>query len=281
MVMDRGFYINKNIDGLYREHIKFLIGTKISYKYVKEKLDKHRAGVRAWENYCECHDTFGMRCSMEWDYRMERPYKKEIVKEKGRAYLFLYYNGQKAADDEKAFSKKLIQLQQELEAGKRKSSHEKLYEKYFEVHQTPVRGVKVTSKQKAIDEVTKDYGYFALLGNEPLSAEEALTVYRNKDEVEKAFYDIKDRLDCRRTSVPSELSLNGKIFVEFIALIFISYIKKMMKEKKLYQKYTFMELIDKLDVIECYQRPGHRICVGEMTEEQKDLYAMLGFEPPA
>ena len=54
-----------------------------------------------------------------------------------------------------------------------------------------------------------------------------------------------------------------------------------MKEKKLYQKYTFMELIDKLDVIECYQRPGHRICVGEMTEEQKDLYAMLGFEPPA
>ena len=281
MVMDRGFYSNKNIDGLYKEHIKFLIGTRISCKYVKEKLDKHRTDVRAWENYCECHDTFGMRYSMEWDYRMERPYKKDIVNGKRRAYLFLYYNGQKAADDEKAFSKKLIQLRQELEAGKRKPSNEKLYEKYFEVHQTLVRGVKVTPKLKAIDEAAKDYGYFVLLGNEPLSAEEALAIYHNKDEVEKAFYDIKDRLDCRRTNVSSELSLNGKIFVEFIALIIISYIKKMMKEKILYQKYTFMELIDKLDVIECYQRPGHRIHISEMTEEQKDLYTMLGFDPPS
>ena len=54
-----------------------------------------------------------------------------------------------------------------------------------------------------------------------------------------------------------------------------------VEEKKLYQKYTFMELIDKLDVIECYHRPGHRMRISEMTEEQKDLYTTLGFEPPA
>lgn len=281
MVMDRGFYSGENINGLYREHIKFLIGTRVSCRYVRENLDKHREAVRAWGNYSECCDTFGMRCSMTWDYTAERPYKKDTVHEKRRAYLFLYYNGQKAADDGKAFSKKLIGLQEELETGKRKPSNEKLYEKYFEVRQTPVRGIKVRPRQEAIDEATKNYGYFALLGNEPLAAEEALAIYRNKDEVEKSFYDIKDRLDCRRTNVSSELSMNGKIFVEFIALIFISYIKKKMKEEKLYQKYTFMDLIDKLDVIECYQRPGHKMRISEMTEEQKYLYTILGFKPPS
>lgn len=82
MVMNRGFYSNKNINGLYREHIKFLIRTKTSCRYVREKLDIHREDVRIWENHCECYDTFGIQCSMEWDYRMERPCKKDIVNEK-------------------------------------------------------------------------------------------------------------------------------------------------------------------------------------------------------
>jgi len=74
-------------------------------------------------------------------------------------------------------------------------------------------------------------GYFAWLSNEVKDPFEALSLYRSKDIVEKAFGNRKERLNFRRLPISSELSLNGKLFVEFIALIYLSYVK----QKHLYQ----------------------------------------------
>jgi len=66
----------------------------------------------------------------------------------------------------------------------------------------------------------------------------ALEIYRNKDVVEKAFGNIKERLNGKRMLVCSDASLEGKLFVEFIALIYLSYIKKQMSGKNLFKQYT-------------------------------------------
>ena len=55
-----------------------------------------------------------------------------------------------------------------------------------------------------------------------------------------------------RTLVSSEKSLDGKLFVEFVALIYLSYLKKQMQVKNLGRYYTMTGLLDKLDVIECF-----------------------------
>lgn len=34
-VMDRGFYSEDNINGFYREHVKFLVGVRLSLKFIK------------------------------------------------------------------------------------------------------------------------------------------------------------------------------------------------------------------------------------------------------
>jgi len=104
--------------------------------------------------------------------------------------------------------------------------HEKQYTKYFEVKSTPKRGITVSAKQEVINEAVRNYGYFALLSNEIKDPIEALEIYRNKDLVEKAFGNLKERLNFRRMEVSSELSLDGKLFVEFIALIYLSYSRK-------------------------------------------------------
>lgn len=49
-------------------------------------------------------------------------------------------------------------------------------------------------------------------------------IYRNKDLVEKAFDNLKDRLNMRRLAVSSEQSLAGKLFVQFVVLVYLSYI---------------------------------------------------------
>ena len=107
-----------------------------------------------------------------------------------------------------------------------------------------------------------------------------MEIYRNKDLVEKAFGNLKDRLNMRRTTVSSESALEGKLFVQFIALVYLSYIKKQMSDQLLYKKYTMQELLDELDVIECFEQPGNSLCLGEITKKQEELYLKLGVEPP-
>ena len=281
MVMDRGFYSEDNINGLFRDHIKFLIGVRLSLKFVKTELEQYRDSVRTWSNYNREYDVYMICIPVEWDYTQERPYRGDAIKGKRRMYLHLYFNSQKAVDDELEFTKKMIGLNEELESGGIVPENKKLYEKYFDVKSTPVRGTTVIARQEVVDEAKKNYGYFALISNELKDPAEALKIYRNKDLVEKAFCNIKERLDCRRLAVSSELSLDGKLFVEFIALIYLSYIKKQMQDEKLFKDYTMQEIIDKFDLIECFERPGCDLRMGEMTEKQKILYSRMGVNPPS
>jgi transposase len=126
----------------------------------------------------------------------------------------------------------------------------------------------------------KNYGYFALISNGIKDPLEALQVYRSKDVVEKAFGNLKERLNMRRTSVFSEHNLEGKLFVQFVALIYLSYIDKVMRENSLYKRYTMQELLDELDIIEVFEQPGRKRHVGEMTKHQLELYKCFGIEVP-
>ena len=196
-------------------------------------------------------------------------------------YLHLYYSPERALEDEKSFNSRMVTWQEELESGQRHPDHEKNYAKYFEVKSTPVRGTKVVAKEDAIAEAKRNYGYFALLSNEVKDAVEALEIYRNKDLVEKAFDNLKERLNLRRLAVSSEQRLDGKLFVQFVALIFLSYITRKMQENNLFKDHTLQEVLDELDIIECFEVPGQQIQVGETTKHQVDLYNKLGIIPPA
>jgi len=196
-------------------------------------------------------------------------------------YLHVYCNDQKATDDKVSFNKMLDSLEAELASGKGIPEHEKSYAKYYEIKQTPVRGITFTPKQDAIDEAEKNYGYFALVSNGVKDPLDALEVYRSKDMIEKAFGDIKERLNMRTTSVSSEENLDGKLFVQFVALIYLSYIKKAMSDNDLFKNHTMQEVMDNLDIIERFEQPGKRHRIGEITKKQLHLYKCLGVDPPA
>lgn len=281
VVLDRGFFSTNNINNLYKNHMKFLVGAKLSLKLVKTHLDSVRDKMRNWPYYSQAHQLYTYSLPITWDYIQTRPYKKDTVKEKRRMYLHFYFSPERALENETAFNNRMAELQKELESGQRHPDHEKLYAKYFDIKTTPVRGVKVTAKEEAMAEAKRNYGYFALVSNEIKDAIEALEIYRNKDLVEKAFGNLKERLNQRRVAVSSEKSLDGKIFVQFIALIFLSYITRQMQENNLFKTYTMQEVLDELDVIECFEVPGRQLQVGETTKRQRELYSQLGVTPPA
>ena len=131
-----------------------------------------------------------------------------------------------------------------------------------------------------MEQAKSRFGYFALLSNEIKSSEVALEIYRNKDVVEKAFGNIKQRLNGKRLLVSSEASLDGKLFVVFIALIFLSYLTKQMSEKNLYTKYTLQALLDEVDLIECFEEPGKALYIGEILQKQRQIFEAMGFNAP-
>ena len=114
-----------------------------------------------------------------------------------------------------------------------------------------------------------------------MDAVTALELYRNKDVVEKAFGNLKERLNMRRTLVSSEQSLDGKLFIQFVALIYLSHIKKQMQEKDIFKKYSITDLLDKLDIIECFEQPGKVLRIGEIIKKQEQIYYDLGVAPPS
>ena len=74
-------------------------------------------------------------------------------------------------------------------------------------------------------------------------------------------------------------SLDGKLFVEFVALIYLSYIQKKMEENGLFATYTLHELLDELDVIECFMEPGKAPIQGEVLKKQEQIYRDLDVTP--
>jgi hypothetical protein len=281
LVIDRGFFSINNINGLMKEHLKFLVSAKTSLNFIQKELDRVYDDFQTFEYYNEDHQLYSITVPGEWAYTRERPSTGNVRPEKRRVYIHLYYNIDRAAEDQKNFDRKLMGLKQELLTGKRRPEHEKLYGKYFSVKSTPVRGVQVTVNEDAVKKAKRYYGFFALLSNEKMDSITALELYRNKDLVEKAFGDLKERLNLRRTLVSSEKSLDGKLFVEFVALIYLSYLKKQIQVKKLGRDYTLTGLLDKLDLIECFEYPGRKLQVGEILEKQRQLYLDLDIVPPA
>jgi len=280
LVMDRGFYSKDNINSLFQNHVKFLVAARMSLVFIRKELDAIYDTFRSFEHYSENYELYYHTVRTTWNYTQERLYKGDTLQESRRLYIHYYYNIDRAAEDEKDFDRRLIVLKQELESGKRDPEHEKLYQQYFIIKTTPRRGTQVIVREESVSKAKRYYGFFVLITNETMDAVTALELYRNKDVVEKAFGNLKDRLNMRRALVSSEQSLDGKLFVQFVALIYLSYIKKQMQVKGLLKNYTLPGLLDKLDVIECFEQPGKSLRVAEILDKQGRLYYDLGVVPP-
>jgi len=281
LVMDRGFYSEANINVLYHTHRKFLLSTRMSLNFIKKSLEPLYDNFRSFAYYDSDYELYAHTVSTQWNYRYKRPYKGDVIEESRRLYIHYYFNIERAADEEKRFDKRLLALREELLEDKPRKIHESLYAKYFKVTRTPKRGVNVQIKTDIVEQQKRYYGFFALISNEKMTAREALQFYRNKDVVEKAFGNLKERLNLRRLLVSSEQALEGKLFVAFIALIYLSHIKKQMQEKNFFKSYTIGTLLDKLDVIECFESPGNAMRVGEILRKQYDIYEAMEIEAPA
>ena len=269
LVMDRGFFSRDNIDRLIEKRFKFIVGTK-STKLIKERVEKIK-DIKKFTNYLPEYNVYGKKELIVWD-ESDKENRKYL-------YLYVFFNEEKAVKEYKEFTNYLVRLRTDIENNVENESRQEDYRKYFDI-KVEKGNIVAIPKEEEIEKHTKNYGYFSLISNENLEVSEVLNIYRQKDVAEKAFHNIKDRLDTRRVRVSSKPTLDGKIFVTFVSLILLSYIKNQMKRQELYKKYTTQELLDELDIIESYEREGEKLRLGEITKKQREIFEKLEIRIP-
>jgi hypothetical protein len=275
--MDRGFYSRANVDGLMGAHMKFLVGVPSTPEWPNLAIAEHGEALRRWENWEPALGVYTARYDQPWEQATKDPATGKATTKTKRSYLHLYYSPERALDQERRLADTLAQLHAELSSGKRREAHESLYERYF---------VKTRGGWEGRDDVIEAEraraGYQVLLSNDArLTAAAALEVYRSKDRIEKAFADVKDRLDMRTPRVHSHEALTGKLLCVFAALILTSELRRRIKAAQLGPDWTMGAVLDELESVERYEHEGREPVVCHVTKKQRDLYKALGARPPA
>ena len=122
-------------------------------------------------------------------------------------------------------------------------------------------------------------GWLVIVSNQITDAKAALTIYRNKDIVEKGFLRLKVNLNLGRLRVHSDDRMQNKVFIGFIALILLSHLHNVMLDQNLYKQMTLKKLLLTLAKLRVQHIHGHRILF-PLTKEQKAIYKAFGVKEP-
>ena len=232
--MDKGFFSEANIDAMYGNHIRFLVGVPFTAGYARDAVHSAREhGIYSQENYRTVFDE-------------EVYVKSERFSWKGhRCYAHVYYNSMKAEMENRKFDRLLNECFRELKGGNEVDAHRPYYQKFFHFKETPKRGRNVSYDQAAIDGHRKNTtGWFVMITNDVKEPAKALEIYRMKDSIEKAFDDLKNDLDCKRLRIHSTAVMEGRLFVQFVALILAAKIKITMNAAGWFKNFDMQQVID-------------------------------------
>jgi len=142
--------------------------------------------------------------------------------------------------------------------------------------------MKVSYNNDAVQRYIKRYaGFQAIFTTRFKDPVEALRVYRDKDIVEKCFDDLKNSLDMKRLRMHTIETVDGRLFVQFIALIFTSALRREMRRSKLIEKYTVRELLLEMDPLTKIRYAGkYGQILTEITKPQREILELLDIVSP-
>jgi transposase len=276
MVMDRGFFSTSNITSIAasEQHITFLQPLPFSLKAAKDTVKQNARKLK--------------------DVGTAFKYNEEIVhhtvdritfgKQEFQAHIF--FNEKAAIDGRHQFLAKLLDIEAGLTCRTFSSQTEmqetlqaQVADKYRCFFCWNKRSGTIKRNKTRINEHTATMGYFVIATNaQQLDRHAVLHYYRDKDKVEKVFDGVKNHMDGNRMRVHSGYNLEGKLFVRYIAMILYMYITKVMREKKLFEKYSIREMIKELAKIKMIKHENMEPFISEISKKQKDIFKNFGME---
>lgn len=261
MVMDKGFYSEPNVDAMYAAHYRFSIGVPFTSKLAVSAVEENRADMDSHNNLIQIGDN-------------EVYATTKLTKWKGhRCYIHTYYDSLKAELENKKFIHRLKGCYDELVSGKECAENRSFYARFFIIKDFPKRGRRVQYNEEAIREHRQNtIGWFVLISNDVKDATEALRLYRAKDAVEKNFDNLKNSLDMKRLRIHSNESMSGRIFIQFVALILVAFLQRILDETGYSKNHNLQEVFSELKPIHQVSVEGQRKkLITTPTKRQREI----------
>ena len=148
----------------------------------------------------------------------------------------------------------------------------KRYRKHFEIDVQKDGTFNFSRNYDKIDKEADDCGYFGLLTNTNTSSEEALSIYRRKDVIEKGFDELKNHIDMKRLRTHNPGTTDGKMFCAFIALIAVSSMSRQLSDFMKDYSHTKNTIISELEKIKIVTMTNGIRMMNPITKTQRTIF---------
>ena len=255
--MDGGFCSEKNIDLLLEQQSPFIMGIPAHMKTCVKLRQENQALISKTQYHLRSHGIQAMRFKCH-------EYKQ-------RTFLHMFFSGETAFLQESHFYQALDRMEEALQKGETPKGSDA----YFQCRKADDGRILVTRNNLAIDEKLASLGYFFLLtSDEKLSSSDLLTIYRNKDVIEKNFDNLKNAVDLKRLHTHSLQATEGKLFVSFLALILRAHLMNASQAWRIEQSASLDKLLWELKKIKVVEF-GATALLNPLTKKQKQILALF------
>jgi transposase len=272
LVMDKGFYSKKNIDGMLEsKDLKFIIATPFTNMMAKKMVNDLRPDIHKFKDIKNSvaigNDVlYGKTKKILWD-----------TKNGQRIIAHILFNSKNAEIIRDDLIAQVHNLKNEASLEPEKCSRQRKYSRYLSFRKSAKsdNGYSIKIKTNIMEKELSYAGWLILLTNHLVDFSEAIEIYRSKDIVEKGFLRFKNNLGLNRLRVHSDRNMNSKLFIAFIALILMSHIHRTMLKNGFYKTMTMKQLIKTLDKLQVLTINKKRI-IYPATKQQKTIFSAFG-----
>jgi transposase len=272
IIGDRAFCSADNITHLTDHGHKFLFPVPSNVKWARVLIEKHRHAIQRPDTLIPTEDKD------EIIYGLKTIRKTE----QGRMWAHVYYDAARKERDVARLMKKLKACKAELESNDTVKNNQSYYDRYFEVKETPKRGRKVILKDDEVQAfIDGQSGYWVLYTNAEKDPSEALYAYRQRNDIELLFDDMKNIIDCNRLRVHTDRVMQGRLFINFITLIILTALKERLKliPAKERKHWNYREILDKVNTYsKVHYRGKYKDVYTVPTKAQRLIFDLFGIE---
>jgi len=148
----------------------------------------------------------------------------------------------------------------------------------FSIH---VAGQRLQLKRddNAIGKKLDRMGTTILITNKKISPHDGLSLYRRKNRVEKFFDSMKNEMDRKRLRTHNIKASEGRLFVDFLALILHSHIAKVARQENIVKELSVQKIMYELKKIKLVRLGEKKTIITEISKKQRELFDKFKIKP--
>ena len=227
MIVDR---VGNFIDPMLNERFLSILSTKENVNL--ETLGFLDDNIRTYQAIVNPIEIAGERLGTVFMYRMDRPYEIDdiILSEYGTTVVGLEMMRSQSEENEEENRK--IQVVKSAISTLSYSEQEAIIHIFRELD-----GLKdkIVRDADAVNEYTRDFGFFANVSLSEMTSEQAYKIYRGRDNIEKYFESGKMGIKLDTVRAHRQDTMEGRFVVAFVALSIIAELKFQLGQARVFK----------------------------------------------